>query len=230
MAVQDPIRLVLADDHTLFRQGLRRLLELTPEFTVIGEAANGEDAVHQVQTLRPDVVIMDVSMPGGGLNAARQVRLTCPEVGIVMLTMHEDQEYLMEALKVGAHGYLVKDVDSANLVDAIRAAREGRPYLHPKLAGLALMQMAQGTAAAADRPRAADGGALTDREVEVLRVLVRGGSNREIARTLFITEKTAKNHLTHIFGKLGVTDRTQAALAAVRLGLVGLEEEARGGH
>lgn len=215
------IRILIADDHTLFRQGLRRVLELEPGFEVVGEAGSGEEALQMVESVIPDVVVMDVSMPGGGLQATAEIKKLLPRVGIVVLTMHEDQEYLLQALKAGANCYLVKDVDSQNLVEAIRAAREGRPYMHPKVAGMALMQMAksQGRTKEEGTPLAS----LTERELEVLKLVGQGASNKEIARTLFISEKTAKNHLTHIFDKLGVSDRTQAALYAVRVGLVSLD-------
>lgn len=214
------VRIIIADDHTLFRQGLKQVLELEKDFSVVAEVGSGEEAFQQTTSLRPDVVVLDISMPGGGLEACQRIKDAMPQVGVVVLTMHEDQEYLMRALKFGANSYLVKDVDSANLAEAIRAAKDGRPYLHPKLASLALMQVARGQEARAKSP--GDPG-LTDREVEVLRLVGQGASNREIAASLFISEKTAKNHLTHIFEKLGVSDRTQAALYAVRTGLVKLE-------
>lgn len=214
------VRIIIADDHTLFRQGLKQVLELEKDFSVVAEVGSGDEAFEQARALQPDVVVLDVSMPGGGLEACQRIKDAMPQVGVVVLTMHEDQEYLMRALKFGANSYLVKDVDSANLAEAIRAAKDGRPYLHPKLAGLALMQVARGQET---RARSAGDPGLTEREIEVLRLVGQGASNREIAASLFISEKTAKNHLTHIFEKLGVSDRTQAALYAVRTGLVKLE-------
>lgn len=216
------VRIIIADDHTLFRQGLKQVLELEKDFRVVAEVGSGEEAFQQTQALNPEVVVLDVSMPGGGLETCARIKQAFPRVGVVILTMHEDQEYLMRALKYGANSYLVKDVDSANLAEAIRAAREGRPYLHPKLAGLALMQVARGQE---NRSRHAGDPGLTERELEVLRLVGQGASNRDIAASLFISEKTAKNHLTHIFEKLGVSDRTQAALYAVRAGLVKLERQ-----
>lgn len=219
-----PIRILLADDHTLFRQGLKQILELEKGFEVIAEVGSGPEALEQTLALQPDVVILDVSMPGGGLETCAKIKEQRPAVGVVILTMHEDQEYLMRALKMGANSYLVKDVESSDLTNAIRAAHEGRPYLHPKLAGLALMEVARG----GERPAKAPGDpGLTERELEVLRLVGQGASNRDIAASLFISEKTAKNHLTHIFEKLGVSDRTQAALYAVRAGLVTLERPKR---
>jgi two-component system response regulator DegU len=214
------VRIIIADDHTLFRQGLKQVLELEKDFTVVAEVGTGEEAFEQTRLLQPDVVVLDVSMPGGGLETCARIKQAFPRVGVVILTMHEDQEYLMRALKMGANSYLVKDVDSSNFAEAIRAARDGRPYLHPKLAGLALMQMARGQE---PKSRPAGDPGLTERELEVLKLVGQGASNREIAAALFISEKTAKNHLTRIFEKLGVSDRTQAALYAVRAGLVKLE-------
>jgi two-component system, NarL family, response regulator DegU len=217
------VRIVIADDHTLFRQGLKQVLELEGEFQVVGEAGSADDAVRLCHDLHPDVVVLDVSMPGGGLEACIRLKQSLPRIGVVILTMHEDQEYLMRAVKAGANSYLVKDIDSSNLSEAIRAAKDGRPYLHPKLAGLALMEVAR----KADKSYRGGVPGLTDRELEVLRLVGEGASNREIAQRLYISEKTAKNHLTHIFEKLGVTDRTQAALYAVRSGLVPLEKTNR---
>lgn len=219
-----PVRILIADDHTLFRQGLKQILEMEPGFTVVAEVGNGEEALEQALALRPDVVVLDVSMPGGGLEACSRIKAAMPATGVVILTMHEDQEYLMRALKAGANSYMLKDVDSADLMDAIRAAKAGRPYLHPKLAGLVLIELARGDKHAAKSP---DDPGLTERELEVLQLVGQGASNRDIADRLFIREKTAKNHLTHIFEKLGVSDRTQAALYAVRTGLVQLDKERR---
>lgn len=224
---REPVRILIADDHTLFRQGLKQVLELESDFTVVGEVASGDEAVRQAEALQPDVVLLDVSMPGGGLEACAMIKERAPAIGVVILTMHEDQEYLMRALKAGANSYMVKDTDSSHLAEAIRAASIGRPYMHPKLAGLALMEMARGGTAAKER-RGADSPGLTDREVEVLKLVGQGASNREIAASLFISEKTAKNHMTHIFEKIGVSDRTQAALYAIRSGLVIIEKERPG--
>jgi two-component system response regulator DegU len=220
------IRILIADDHTLFRQGLKQVLELERNFQVVAEAGSAGEAIDLASSVQPDVVVLDVSMPGGGLEACAQIRERFPRIGVVILTMHEDQEYLMRALKVGANSYLVKDVDSQNLAEAIRAAKQGRPYLHPKLAGQALLEMARGGEPKQARDR--DDVGLTERELEVLRLVAQGASNREIAAALFISEKTTKNHLTHIFEKIGVSDRTQAALWAVRRGVVPLEKEQQG--
>lgn len=214
----EPVTVLLADDHTLFRQGLRRVLEMEPDLQVVAEAASAEETLRLALEHRPRVVLVDISMPGGGLEAAARLRQLLPATGVVVLTMHADEAYLLRAMNLGAHGYLVKDVDARILVEAIRAASKGMPYLHPNLAARALSAVAKRGAQQSQGPQ------LTERELEVLRLVGRGASNREIARTLYISVKTAKNHLTHIFEKIGVSDRTQAALWAVRAGLVDLSE------
>lgn len=216
--MSDQVAVVIVDDHTLFRQGLRRMLELEPGIRVVGEGASAADAVRLVRELQPDVAMVDISMPGSGLEAIAEIKSIRPATGVIVLTMHEDQDYLLRALQAGANSYLVKDVDSRNLVEAIHAVRQGRTYLQPHLAGQALVDLARG-----EKARLTSGAGLTERELEVLKLVGQGASNREIASTLFISEKTAKNHLTHIFDKLGVSDRTQAALWAVRAGLVSLD-------
>ena len=211
----DPVRILVADDHTLFRQGLRRVLEMEPGFTVVGEASTAAEAVSLCAELDPDVVTLDISMPGGGLQVISRLRSRSRRLGIVILTMHEDQEYLLRAIRAGAHAYLVKDADAQSLITAIRHAASGRSYLHPTLAGEVLRDLAMGR-----EPSPMGRTLLTEREREVLRLVSQGATNREIAQTLWLSQKTIKNHLTHIFEKLGVSDRTQAALWAIRSGLV----------
>ncbi|BDG60252.1 response regulator [Caldinitratiruptor microaerophilus] len=220
----DPVRILIADDHTLFRQGLRRVLELEPGFTVVGEASTAAEAVSLCLELDPDVVTLDISMPGGGLQVISRLRSRARHLGIVILTMHEDQEYLLRAIRAGAHAYLVKDADSQSLITAIRHAATGRSYMHPTLAGEVLRELALGR-----EPSPMGRTLLTEREREVLRLVSQGATNREIAQALWLSQKTIKNHLTHIFEKLGVSDRTQAALWAIRSGLVPDPGQRRGG-
>lgn len=211
----DTVSILIADDHTLFRQGLKRVLELEPGLRVVGEASTAAEAISLCSTLQPDVVVLDISMPGDGLQAISRLKCRGRRVGVVVLTMHEDQDYFLRAIRAGAHAYLVKDADTPSLVTAIREAAAGRPYMHPTLAGAVLREMAMG------REPAPEGRvALTERERDVLRLVSRGATNREIAEALFLSQKTVKNHLTHIFEKIGVSDRTQAALWAIRSGLV----------
>lgn len=202
------IRVLIADDHAIIRQGLRRVLAFEPDLEVIGEAVNGEEAVQLSQELRPDVVILDLNMPViSGLEAARRIRQDPSAPGVVVLTIHDDREYVLEAMRAGVTGYCLKDVEPAALVQAIRRAREGMAYVDPSLTGSLAIQ------AGVEK-------GLTTREMEVLSMIAQGLGNREIADRLFISEKTCKNHISSIFAKLHVGDRTQAALYAIRQGWV----------
>jgi DNA-binding NarL/FixJ family response regulator len=203
------IRVLLADDHQLVRAGLASLLEAQEDITVIGTAADGAEAVAMASRERPDVILMDLSMPGmGGEEATRRILADQPETAVVILTSFSDQERIHDALDAGAMGYLLKDAEPDELVRGIRAAHRGESPLDPKAASTLLT--------ARSRP----GIDLTDREQEVLRLVAAGLPNKLIAARLQISEKTVKAHLTSIFQSLDVTDRTQAALWAQRRGLV----------
>ena len=219
-----PIRILLADDQALFREGLHTLLSVQPDLEVVGEAANGEEAVRQATALCPDVVLMDLQMPVlDGVAATRQLRAACPNCRVIVLTTFDDDEYVFEGLRAGAAGYLLKDTPSARLAEAIRAAARGESFLEPSVAAKVVAEfkrlsaMPGPAAPLAAQPLAEP---LSERELEVLRLVAKGESNKEIAAALFIAEGTAKNHLTNILGKLGVTDRTQAALKGKELGLI----------
>ena len=218
------IRILLADDQALFREGLHTLLSLQPGLEVIGEAANGEEAVRLAEALHPDVVLMDLQMPLlDGVAATRQLRAALPACRVIVLTTFDDDDYIFEGLRAGAVGYLLKDTPSARLADAIRAAARGESFLEPSVAAKVVAEFTRLSAASgAAVPLAAQPLAepLSDRELEVVRLVAQGASNKEIAAALFLAEGTVKNHLTNILGKLGVTDRTQAALKAKELGLV----------
>ena len=200
------VRVLVADDHAILRHGLRRVLELEPDLEIVGEASDGEEALQLTRRLKPDVVVLDLTMPRlNGLEATRAIRSEAPKVGIVILSIHDDREYIHEAMKAGANYYCLKDVDPLVLIRAIRSAsrgvREGDPLFgRPSSPG--------------------EGRNLTPRELEVLRLIAQGASNREVARTLYISEKTCKNHISSIFAKLRVSDRTQAAIYAIRQGWV----------
>jgi len=219
-----PITVLLADDQALFREGLHTLLSTHAELQVVGEAANGDEALRLAAELRPQVVLMDVQMPVlDGVAATRRLRASQPECRVILLTTFDDDEYVFEGLRAGAAGYLLKDAPSARLVEAIRAAARGESFLQPSVAAkvvaelnrLAEQSPAHPHAASADLPEP-----LSEREIEILRLVASGSSNKEIAAQLFLAEGTVKNHVTNILGKLGVTGRLQAANRARALGLL----------
>jgi DNA-binding NarL/FixJ family response regulator len=203
----EAIRVVIADDHQLVRTGLERLVDAWPNMTVLGTAADGAEAVRLATLHRPHVVLMDVSMPTmGGVEATRRIAATLPEVQVVILTSFDDRSTVGEALDAGAIGYLLKDSDPATLREGIESAARGGSPLNPRVARTMLAARRE------QRPEPS----LTDREREVLELLRRGLANKEIATSLGITVKTVKAHLTSLFQKVGVLDRTQAALWAER--------------
>jgi DNA-binding NarL/FixJ family response regulator len=213
------IRLMLADDHRMLREGLGRSMR-EQGFDVVGEAGDGAEAVSMAQRLRPDVILMDVTMPEmDGVEACRQVRLDLPGTQVVMLTMHADQEVLASAIRAGASGYLVKDCSTEEIASAVRMAASGETALSPQLAASMLNEVRKwDKAAAAEEERV-----VTKREEEVLQLIADGCSTPEVAAKLYISQKTVKNHLASIYQKLDARDRTQAVLAAVRMGIVHLD-------
>jgi two-component system, NarL family, response regulator LiaR len=213
------IRVLIVDDHAVVRQGLRTFLELQDGIEVVGEAADGREAVVLAESLAPDVVLMDLVMPGsGGVEAIRFVRERSPSTRVIVLTSFADDDRIFPAVRAGAAAYLLKDVQPLELAGAIRNVHAGESLLHPSVAA----RLMEEVATEGGRRRGVD--TLTEREHEVLRLLARGRSNKVIALELQVSEKTVKTHVSNILGKLGVTDRTQAALLAVREGLVGRED------
>jgi DNA-binding NarL/FixJ family response regulator len=214
------IRLLLVDDQALFREGLRTLLSVRPELEVVGEAGDGEEALRLAQQLRPAVILMDLQMPRlDGVEATRRLRRECPESRVIALTTFEDDETVFEGLRAGAVGYLLKDTPSEKLIEAIHVAARGESFLQPSIAAKVLAEFSR--MPPASPPSAAPlAEPLSERELEVLRLLASGASNKEIAAALVIAEGTAKNHVTSILAKLGVRDRTQAALRGRELGLL----------
>ena len=215
-----PIRVLIVDDHAVVREGLRTFLELQDGIQIVGEAADGEYAVRRALELSPDVILMDLVMPRlDGVGAMRSLRDLAPGSRVIVLTSFLDDERLLPAIQAGAAGYLLKDVEPAELARAVRAAHAGDAILDPTVAARVVRAIADGAAPAA--PLAPE--RLTKREHEVLSLIARGYSNKRIAFELGISEKTVKAHVGHLLAKLGVADRTQAALLAVQQGLVGLK-------
>ena len=205
------IRLLIVDDHAVVREGLRAFLRLQEGIEVVGEAAGGEEAIAQTTAAVPDVVLLDLVMPGGdGVSAIRRLLEVAPSVRVLVLTSFADDAQIFAAMAAGAAGYLLKDVDPQVLADGIRDVHAGRPALHPSVAA----RLMRRGGAAPDRA------GITSREHDVLRLMVEGLANKQIAQRLGIGEKTVKTHVSRVLAKLGVEDRTQAAVLAIREGLV----------
>jgi DNA-binding NarL/FixJ family response regulator len=215
------VRVLLVDDQALFREALAVLLGVHDDIEVAGEAADGAEALRQVAALRPDVVLMDLRMPVlDGIAATRRIRADHPGTRVIALTTFDDDDDVFAALRAGAVGYLLKDVSSERLLEAVRAAVRDESVLHPSVAAKLVARFAALPDPAAPAPPQPLIDPLSERERQVLDLLARGRSNREIAASLFLAEGTVKNHVTNVLGKLGVRDRTQAALRARALGLL----------
>lgn len=214
------IRVLLVDDQRLMREGLATLLELEPDLNVVGEAANGEEALVQVEALRPHVVLMDVRMPGmDGVEATRRLHIRWPEIKVIILTTFDEDEYVFEGLRAGALGYLLKAISSEELAAAIRTVYSGAALIDPQVTRKVVEEFAR----LAQPARSLEAGLpepLSERELEILKLLARGLTNREIANHLFLAEGTVKNYVTNVLQKIGARDRTLAALRAKELGLL----------
>lgn len=214
---QDEVSVVLVDDHMLFRGGLREILE-EGGMTVVGEAASGSDAIELVERVAPDVVVMDINMPGiSGVEATRRIAARAPQSSVVVLTISADDGDILDAMMAGASGYLLKDASIGELVGGVRAAARGESSISPRIASRLLAHMREQQAPAAHEELHAD---LTERELDVLRLLAAGKANSEIAGELFISPKTVKNHIASILMKLQMENRIQAAVYAVRSGII----------
>lgn len=224
------IRLLLADDHSMVRKGLQVFLGTQPGIELVGEAATGQEVLDQVPLLRPDVILMDLNMPGmNGIEATKRLKLAHPEVKVLVLTSFSDQNHVLPAIRAGARGYLLKDIEPEDLVRAIKRVHDGQAELHPEAAGQLMSRFAEEEPDTdAERGgrilpagRAGLLAELTPREEEVLKLIADGKSNKEIAGILFITEKTVKTHVSHLLDKLDLADRTQAAIFVHKHGLGG---------
>jgi DNA-binding NarL/FixJ family response regulator len=219
----EPIRVMIVDDHAVVREGLRAFLALQDGLEIVGEAEDGARAIEEARRLKPDVILMDLVMPRlDGVGAMRELRRELPECRVIVLTSFLDDERLLPAIQAGAAGYLLKNADPAQLARAVREAHDGGAIIDPTVAGRLVRALADGsrTAGGAAGATASPGEELTRREREVLELIAGGRSNKRIAYELGISEKTVKTHVGHVLAKLGVADRTQAAMLAVREGLI----------
>lgn len=213
------IRVLICDDQEIVCEGLQRILESDPEITVVGQAHNGLEALERIPTANPDLVLMDLKMPEmNGIQATRKIREKFPQVRVLVLTTYDDDEWLFDAIRAGAHGYLLKDRPRGELLKAIKGTVEGNAFVDPAVTGKLLGQIAQN-----GPPRQPPLNiSLSERETEVLQLLAQGLSNADIAQRLYLSEGTVRNYTSAIFAKLAVSDRTQAVVVALRYGLVDL--------
>ena len=215
------IRILLADDQALFREGLNTLLSVHKDIEIVGQASNGQEAIDLAVKHHPDVILMDMQMPIlNGVGATRRLKTSLPGCRVIMLTTFNDNETIFEALRAGAVGYLLKDVGSTQLAESIRATARGESILDPSVAAKVVQEFSRVSSMVPATSSDVLPEPLSEREAEILGLVASGCSNKDIAETLFITEGTVKNHITHILGKLSVRDRTQAALKAKELGLI----------
>lgn len=221
----EKIRIILADDHVMLRQGTVALLQREAEIEVVGQADNGRQAVELAHRLRPDIVVMDVRMPElSGVEATRQIRESLPAVQVLVLTAHDDEQYIFSLLEAGASGYLLKNAPISELVKAIHQVHEGKSPLSPAIARKIVVRMSSNDEESPDsRQEDESRSSLTARELEVLQLLAQGMSNRAIAESLTISDRTVHAHLSNIFSKMGVSSRLEAVLSAIQHGWLTLE-------
>lgn len=226
MNVEKVIDIVLIDDHKLFREGVKRILDFEPKFNVVAEGGDGNEATNLVREHDPDVVLMDINMPTiNGVQATANLVSEFPNTNVIILSIHDDESYVTHALKTGAKGYLLKEMDADSLIEAIKVVSEGGSYLHPKVTHNLVKEYrrlaqenTEGSSKVMEHRKPLH--ILTKRECQVLQLLAEGNSNRSISETLFISEKTVKNHVSNILQKMKVNDRTQAVVTAIRNGWV----------
>ncbi len=215
------IKILIADDHTLMRDGIRRILEREPGFDVVAEAGDGEEAIALIKSLTPDIAIIDIAMPKvDGIEVTQRVKALCPKTAVLILTAYDDDEFVFSLIEAGAAGYLLKSVQSQELIRAIRAVRAGESVLHPSIARKVLDHFVPSLAKREEQPPLE---ILTDRELEVLKLVTKGLSNKEIGDKLTLSVRTVEGHLGSIFEKLGVSSRTEAVYRALKEGWVTLD-------
>lgn len=214
-----PIKVLISDDHVFYREGVRTFLENEPDIEVVGEAGNGEEVLAKTVELKPDVILMDLKMPGiNGIEATRRIHETDPEIGVLVLTMFDDDDSVFAAMRAGARGYLLKDAGKNQVIRAILAVRGGEAIFSPAIAGR-MIQFFSAPIANARKSQSDEFAELTEREVEILELLARGQSNKEISNRLSLSVKTVQNYVSSILAKLQVTDRLQAMLRAREAGM-----------
>jgi DNA-binding NarL/FixJ family response regulator len=210
------IKVIVCDDQAIIRDGLEMLLKLEKDIEVVGQAQDGAEAVEMVKKAQPDLVLMDLKMPGmNGIEATRQIRADCPQVKVLVLTTYDDDEWVFDAIRAGASGYLLKDTPREEVIKAVRGTAAGKSFIDPAVAGKLLQQVADKQV----QPSTLLTDKLTEREADVLRLVARGFNNADIAERLHLSEGTVRNHVSAIFAKLEVADRTQAAVIAIQHGL-----------
>lgn len=218
----DSIKILLAEDHAVVRESIREALTREPEFTIVGEASNGDEAVDLARKLKPDVILMDVAMPKlNGIEATRQIKSFHPTVSILVLTAYDDEQYIFSVLSAGAAGYLLKDVGVSDLVEAIKTVYKGESVLHPNIAKKVLQKFRTGKVEAVEEPSA---DLLSEREITVLKLAAGGLSNNAIAQELHLSVSTIESHLRTIFSKLGVGSRTEAVVEAMKRNWLSLKD------
>lgn len=222
--------IVLADDHQLFREGVKRIIDLETDMEVVAECSDGDEVAMVCRNLHPDVVLMDINMPNvNGVEATQCVRDQCPGTRVIILSIHDDEAYVYETLRTGASGYLLKDMEAEDLIEAVRSVAQGNAYIHPKVTGKLIdefrrLSEQEGIINSFHTVDLNEDwrGSLTRREMEVLKLMAEGRSNRAIGEFLFISEKTVKNHVSSVLQKMDVQDRTQAVVTAIKTGWVKL--------
>ncbi len=220
--MKDKISVVVVDDHPLFREGVVNTIEAEPDMEITGQGATAKEALHLAKDMLPDIVLLDIAMPGGGLNAVQAISASCPVTKIVMLTVSEEEDDVVRALRAGARAYILKGVSARELVRILRSVNSGEVYVTPALAANILLEMTGDLSKI--KPERGPLDELTERETEVLELLAEGCSNREIGKRLYISEKTVKHYMTNILQKLHVHNRVEAALMAQRAGVGGAED------